>query len=68
VVRLDVARFKARQNAYQWRKPCWIVLDALERGLRLFCGPHAEYLEGEPERFFPLEIHHPEGAAESMIG
>ena len=65
---MDVARFKARQNAYQWRMPCWIVLDALERGLRLFCGPHAEYLEGEPDRFFPLEIHHPEGQAESMIG
>ena len=44
---MDVARFKARQSAYQWRMPCWIVLDALERGLRLFCGPHAEYLEGE---------------------
>ena len=65
---MDVARFKARQNAYQWRMPCWIVLDALERGLRLFCGAHAEYLEGEPDRFFPLEIHHPEGAAESKIG
>ena len=65
---MDVARFKARQNAYQWRMPCWIVLDVLERGLRLFCGPHAEYLEGEPDRFFPLEIHHPEGAAESRIG
>ena len=29
---IDVARFKARQSAYQWRMPCWIVLDALERG------------------------------------
>ena len=28
---IDVARFKARQSAYQWRMPCWIVLDALER-------------------------------------
>ena len=28
---MDVARFKARQSAYQWRVPCWIVLDALER-------------------------------------
>ena len=50
---IDVARFKARHSAYQWRMPCWIVLDALERGLRLFCGPHAEYLESEPDRFFP---------------
>ena len=30
---MDVARFKARQSAYQWRMPCWIVLDALARGL-----------------------------------
>ena len=21
---MDVARFKARQSAYQWRMPCWI--------------------------------------------
>ena len=26
---MDVARFKARHSAYQWRMPCWIVLDAL---------------------------------------
>ena len=24
---IDMARFKARQSAYQWRMPCWIVLD-----------------------------------------
>ena len=64
---IDVARFKARQSAYQWRMPCWIVLDALA-GLRVFCGPHAEYLESEPDRFFPLEIHHPEGETESVVG
>ena len=65
---IDVARFKARHSAYQWRLPCWIVLDALARGLVVFCGPHAEYLEGEPDRFYPLEVHHPEGQAESKIG
>ena len=57
-----------RCRAYQWRLPCWIVLDALAGGLRLFCGPHEEYLEGEPERFYPLEVHHPEGETESKIG
>ena len=65
---IDVARLKARHSAYQWRLPCWIVLDALARGLVVFCGPHAEYLESEPDRFFPLEVHHPEGATESKIG
>ena len=61
------ARAMAVQCAFQWRKPCWIVLDALAGGLRLFCGPHEEYLESEPERFYPLEIHHPEGAAENVV-
>ena len=65
---IEVARFKARHSAYQWRLPCWIVLDVLARGLVVFCGPHAEYLESEPDRFFPLEVHHPEGQAESKIG
>jgi hypothetical protein len=64
---IDVARFKARQSAYQWRMPCWIVLDALARRLVVFCGPHAEYLESEPDRFYPLEVHHPEGQAESVV-
>jgi hypothetical protein len=64
---MDMARLKARQTAYQWRMPCWIVLDALARALVVLCGPHEEYLESEPDRFFPLEIHHPEGAAESKI-
>jgi hypothetical protein len=64
---MDVARFKARQAAYQWRMPCWIVLDRLAYGLVVLCGPHVEYLESEPDRFFPLEIHHPEGAAENVI-
>ncbi len=30
--------------------------------------PHAEYLESEPDRFYPLEVHHPEGETESKIG
>ena len=64
---IDVARFKARQSAYQWRMPCWVVLDRLARGLVVFCGPPEEYLESEPDRFFPLEVHHPEDAAESKI-
>ena len=50
----------------EWNAHILVQL-ALERGLRLFCGPHAEYLESEPDRFFPLEIHHPEGATESKI-
>ena len=65
---IDVARLKARHSAYQWRLPSWIVLDVLARGLVVFCGPHAEYLESEPDRFFPLEVHHPEGATENKIG
>jgi hypothetical protein len=44
------------------------VLDALEQGLRVFCGPYEEYLESEPGRFYPLEVHHPEGETESKIG
>lgn len=64
---IDLARAKARQSAYQWRRPCWIVLDRLARGLVVFCGPHEEYLKSEPDRFFPLEIHHPEGEAESVV-
>ena len=62
------ARAMAVQSAYQWRLPCWIVLDALAGGLRLFCGPHEDYLESEPDRFYPLEVHHPEGETESKIG
>jgi len=65
---IDVARFKARHSAYQWRLPCWIVLDRLARALVIFCGPHAEYLESEPDRFYPLEVHHPEGETESVVG
>jgi hypothetical protein len=65
---MDLARVQARHVAYQWRLPCWIVLDALERGLRVFCGPHEEYLHGEPDRFYPLEVHHPEGQTETVIG
>ena len=65
---IELARVKARHAAYQWWLPCWIVLDAFERELRVFCGPHAEYLENEPDRYFPLEVHHPEGQTESKIG
>ena len=36
--------------------------------LRVFCGPHEEYLESEPARYFPLEVHYPEGQVESKIG
>ena len=65
---IDLARAKARHSAYQWRLPCWIVLDRLARALVVLCGPHEDYLESEPDRFFPLEIHYPEGAAECKIG
>ncbi len=65
---IDAARVEARHSAYQWRMPCWIVLDAFARGLVVFCGPHEEYLQSEPYRYFPLEIHHPERETESKIG
>ncbi len=65
---MDEASHAARQKAYQWQLPCWIVLDAFLRGLAVFCGPHEEYLATEPQRFFPLEVHHPEGQQESKIG
>jgi hypothetical protein len=65
---IDVARAKARASAYQWCVPCWIVVDRLARGLVVFCGPHEDYLESQGNRFFPLEIHYPEGATESKIG
>jgi hypothetical protein len=65
---IDVAREKARESAYQWRRPCWVVLDRLACGLVVFCGPHEEYLESEPDRFFPLEIHYPEGELQSKVG
>ena len=64
---IDIARARARESAYQWRLPCWIVLDLLAHGLVVFCGPHEDYLESEPNRFFPLEIHYPEGEAQSKI-
>ena len=64
---MDVARFEARKSAYQWRMPCWIVLDTLARSLRVFCGPHDEYLASEPARYFPLEAHCPEGQVENKI-
>jgi hypothetical protein len=64
---ISEARNCAREQAYQWRQPCWIVLDVLARALVVFCGPHEEYLKSEPGRYFPVEIHHPEGAAESAV-
>ena len=65
---MQAARVCALRSAYQWRVPCWIVLDTLARRLRVFCGPHEEYLESEPMRYFPLEVHYPEGQVESKIG
>ena len=65
---IDLARVKARHSAYQWRMPCWIVLDRLARGLVVFCGPHAEYLESEPDRFFPWRSTTPKAQTESKIG
>ncbi|MGA2030779.1 MAG: hypothetical protein ABSG68_00855 [Thermoguttaceae bacterium] len=65
---IDIARAKARESAYQWRRPCWVVLDRLASALVVFCGPHEEYLASEPNRFFPLEIHYPEGELQRQIG
>jgi hypothetical protein len=63
---MDLARATARHSAYQWRRPCWVILDRLV-GLVVFCGPHEEYLESEPARYFPLEVHYPEGEVENKI-
>ena len=64
---MQTARACALESAYQWRLPCWIVLDTLGRSLRVFCGPHEDYLKSEPARYFPLEVHHPDGQVESKI-
>lgn len=50
----------ARKLAYQHRRPVAVVVDAM-RGLVLFVGPTAGYLESEPFRYrvvaevFPAE-------------
>jgi len=59
---LDAARAAAMARAYQWHRPCWIVVDTLTRALVVFCGPHEEYLLAETARYYPLEIHHPDGS------
>ena len=65
---MDVARFKARQSAYQWRVPCWIVLDALSAD----CGSSVDRMKststanrGGSSRW---RFTTPKAQAESMIG
>jgi hypothetical protein len=65
---IEQARDKARCTAYQYRRPAYLVLDTLVCGLRIFLGPHPEYLDSEPTRYFPIEIVHPDGVRESAIG
>lgn len=65
---MSAAREAAAQLAYQWQRPCWIVLDQLVRGLVLFTGPHEDYLESEPGRYWPIEIVSPLGLVENAIG
>ena len=65
---IDDARHLAAVRAYQYRKPAWIVIDLLQRGLRVFLGAHEEYLRAEPMRYHPVEVVYPDGAHESVIG
>ena len=65
---IEQARHEAMRRAFQYRRPAYLVLDILVCGLRIFLGPHPEYLEGEPNRYFPIEIVHPDGVRESAIG
>jgi hypothetical protein len=62
------AKHEAMRLAYQYRRPAYLVLDTLVCGLRIFLGPHLEYLESEPNRYFPIAVYHPEGLVESAIG
>ena len=64
---IEDLRNTAAKIAYQYRNPAWIVLDALE-GMRVFCAPHREYLESEPNRYFPIEVVYPDGVRQSAIG
>lgn len=57
----------ALETAFQWRKPAWVVFDLLERSLRVFCGPHEEYIHAERTRYLPIEIVHPDGRRECAI-
>jgi hypothetical protein len=67
IANMAEARGKALVIVYQWRKPAVIVLDLLS-GLRVFCGPHSEYLESEPQRYHVMESVSPEGVRESLLG
>ena len=60
----DDAQHEAMETAYQWRRPTWIVFDLLERGLRVFCNPHPDYLKGESERYLPMLVVYPDGRRE----
>ncbi len=59
---------RAMETAYQWRKPAWVVMDMFTRSLRIFCGPHKEYIHAEPLRYLPIAIVHPDGRKECAIG
>jgi hypothetical protein len=65
---IEQAKHKAMRLAYQYRKPAYLVLDVLVCGLRIFLGPHPEYLDSEPTRYFPIEIVQPDGSRESAFG
>ena len=59
---------RAMEISFQYRKPAWVVLDMMERRLRVFCGPHEEYIHDEPLRYLPIAIIHPDGRRECAIG
>ena len=65
---VENVRHRALVIAYQYRKPAWIVVDMLHVGLRVFLAPHEEYLRGEPQRYYPMEIVYPDGSRESAVG
>ena len=51
----------AISNAYATGKPAAVVLDSLERRIRVFADPHWEYLESEPSRYLVLEVRQATG-------
>ena len=65
---IEQARDRARCLAYQYLRPAYLVLDTLVCGLRIFLGPHPEYLDSEPTRYFPIAVYQPDGVVESVIG
>lgn len=56
----------ARENAYQYRKATVLVLDLFTHTLRVFCAYHPDYIDGEPCRYIPMEVHHADGRVDRL--